>query len=136
MSPTGVVGRVIALGPRVAKVQLLFDRSAGVGVVVDRTRTPGVLGGPAGGSEADAPDLVLSYIPALADVAAGDVVLTSGTDGIYPKGLPAGTVKTVRSGSLFKEVAVVPAVRPESLEFVLALLTHGAAEPVFDESVR
>ena len=136
VSPAGVVGRVIALGPGAAKVQVLFDRSAGAGVVVERSRTPGVLGGPAGGSDAAAPDLVLNYIPALADVAEGDIVLTSGTDGIYPKGLPAGTVRSVRPASLFKDVVVAPSVRPESLDFVLVLLTHGRADSVFDESVR
>src|SRR5512145_49090 len=47
LSPSGIVGRVIALGPHVARVQLLVDRSAGAGVVVERSRTPGVLGGPA-----------------------------------------------------------------------------------------
>jgi rod shape-determining protein MreC len=66
----------------------------------------------------------------------GDTLVTSGADGIYPKGLPAGVVRSVQPASLFKDVVVTPAVRPESLEFVLVLIGSVGGTPALDESVR
>ena len=85
----GAVGRITAVGSRHAKVRLLTDPSSGVGAVVQRSRVPGVvLGrGPAG--------LVLDYVPRFADVLHGDRVVTSGSDGIFPRGLTIGAVSAI-----------------------------------------
>jgi len=136
ISPTGVLGRVIAVGPRAAKVQLLQDRESGAGVVVERSRVAGVVSGQLGFADAGPTDLVMKYVPALADVVVGDVVVTSGMDRIYPKGLVVGTVRVVGPGSgLFKEILVAPAARPDQIEEVLVVKAV-EAPPVLDESVK
>ena len=119
ISPTGVVGRVIAVGPRTARVQLLQDRDSGAGVLIERSRVKGVVSGQVGFAESNRGDLVMKYVPEMADVVVGDVVLTSGQDRIYPKGLVVGRVHFVSPGSLFKEVLVEPSARFDQLEEVL-----------------
>jgi rod shape-determining protein MreC len=133
LSPTGVVGRIIAVGPRAARVQLILDRNSGVGAVLERTRITGVVSGDASGKSGL---LSMAYVSSLADVAAGDRVLTSGFDRIYPKGLVIGQVESVNSpAGLFKEVQVMPTARFDQLESVLVVL-RSAETPVLTESVR
>lgn len=136
LSPTGVVGRVIELGPHAAKVQLLLDRDSGVGVLMERSRVTGVLQGQVGFADSGTTDLVMKYVPALAEVAVGDVVITSGLDRIYPKGLVVGRVNSVgKNSGLFKEVLVAPSARFDRIEEVLVV--RGSEEaPVLSESVR
>jgi rod shape-determining protein MreC len=137
VTPSGVVGRVIARGARVAKVQLLLDRDSGVGVLIERSRVVGVVSGQAGTADAAAGVLVMKYVPPTADVVVGDLVITSGTDRIYPKGLRVGTVSQVTPGSgLFEEILVTPAVRVEELEFLAVMHPRRDAPPIFTESVR
>jgi rod shape-determining protein MreC len=74
------------------------------------------------GETAGAEDLVLKYVPERADVAVGDVVVTSGTDRIYPKGLVVGRVRFVGKGSgLFRDIRVEPSARFDRLEEVLVV---------------
>jgi rod shape-determining protein MreC len=136
ISPTGVVGRIIALGPHAAKVQLLQDRESGAGVLIERSRVSGVVTGPPGFSDSGSRDLVMKYVPELADVVVGDVVVTSGQDRIYPKGLVVGRVRSVGKGSgLFKDILVEPSARFDQMEEVLVV--REAKEPlVLDRSVR
>jgi rod shape-determining protein MreC len=136
ISPAGVLGRVVAVGPAAAKVQLLQDRESGAGVMIERSRVAGVVSGQIGFADAGANDLVMKYVPGLADVVVGDMVVTSGMDRIYPKGLVVGKVRLVGPGSgLFKEILVTPAARPDQVEAVLVVKKAGTA-PVFDESVK
>ena len=122
ISPTGVVGRVIKVGPRGAKVQLLVDPQAAVGVLIERTRVGGVAAGRSGLADEAAPDLEMRYVPVLADVKVGDVVVTSGLDRIYPKGLAVGRVRAVGPGTgLFREVRIEPSARFATLEEVLVV---------------
>jgi len=122
MSPTGVVGRVFAVGPHAARVQVLLDRDSGAGVLVERSRVPGVVSGQVSGQASGAEDLVLEYVPERSDVAVGDVVVTSGVDGIYPKGLVVGRVRYVGKGSgLFRDIRVEPSARFDRLEVVLVV---------------
>ena len=123
MSSTGVVGRVIAVGPQAARVQVLLDRDSGAGVLIERTRVSGVISGQVMQSEAGTEDLILKYVPERAEIAVGDVVVTSGVDGIYPKGLVVGRVSYVGKGSaLFQEIRVQPSARFDRLEEVLVVL--------------
>jgi len=136
LSPTGVLGRVVALGPRAARVQLLLDRDSGVGALIERTRVTGIVSGPTGLAETGKTDLIMKYVSALADVAPGDGVLTSGLDRIYPKGLVIGRVRSVGSpAGLFKEVLVAPSARFDEVEAVL-VVRDGPEAPVITESVR
>jgi rod shape-determining protein MreC len=133
LSPTGVVGRVVAVGSRVARVQLIVDRDSGVGAILERSRAPGVVSGDASGKSGS---LTMKYVSTLADVAAGDRVVTSGLDRIYPKGLVLGRVESVSPPvGLFKDVRVTPSARFDLLETVLVV--RGAPEEgSLTESVR
>ena len=133
LSPTGIVGRIIAVGPRAARVQLILDRSSGVGAILERTRTTGVVSGDASGKSGL---LTMSYVSSLADVVEGDRVLTSGFDRIYPKGLVIGRVESVSPpAGLFKEVRVMPTARFDQLENVL-VVRSAAEAATLTESVR
>jgi rod shape-determining protein MreC len=135
LSPTGVLGRVVSLGPMAARVQLLLDRDSGVGALVERTRVTGIVSPPAAGGGAGT-DLVMKYVSSLADVVTGDRILTSGLDRIYPKGLVIGRVRTVASpAGLFKEVVVTPSARFDELETVLVARGTPEALPMA-ESVK
>jgi rod shape-determining protein MreC len=124
ISPTGVVGRVIRLGPQAAAVQVLLDQQAGVGARIERSRITGVASGQVGFGNEGGHDLLLKWVPALADVVVGDAVVTSGLDRMYPRGLMVGRVRDIRSGSgLFKEIRVQPSARFNELEEVLVLRT-------------
>jgi rod shape-determining protein MreC len=122
LSATGVVGRVFAVGPHAARVQVLLDRDAGAGVMVERSRVPGVIAGQVAGAASGADDLLMKYVPARADVVVGDVVVTSGLDRIYPKGLVVGRVRSIGDGSgLFRDIRVEPSARFDRIEEVLVV---------------
>jgi rod shape-determining protein MreC len=136
VSPSGVVGRVIGVGPRAARVQLLLDREAGVGALLEKSRASGVCAGQVGFADQGQTDLVMRYVPALAEVATGERVLTSGLDRIYPKGLVIGRVRSVGPPSgLFREVIVTPTARFDQLEQVL-VMREPLASLEITESVR
>ncbi|HEV7516981.1 MAG TPA: rod shape-determining protein MreC [Thermoanaerobaculia bacterium] len=124
LSPEGLVGRVVVAAGPYAKVQLITDRAAAVGAMALRTRRQGVVRG----SARDAGfGLELDYVPLQADVRVGDRIVTAGIDGIYPRGIPVGTVASVEpGGQLFHKIALVPAVDFGALDQVF-LLDH---EPV------
>jgi rod shape-determining protein MreC len=129
LSPTGVVGRVFATGPHAARVQVLLDRDSGAGVLLERSRVQGVVAGQVAGPGSGEGDLLLKYVPERADVVVGDLVVTSGTDRIYPKGLLVGRVRVVGEGSgLFREIRVEPSARFDRLEEVLVV--RSASEPL------
>jgi rod shape-determining protein MreC len=122
LSPTGVVGRVFAIGPHAARVQVLLDRDSGAGVVVERSRAAGVVSGQVTGPDSPSEDLVMKYVEDRADVVVGDVVVTSGLDRIYPKGLVVGRVRSVKKGAgLFQEIRVEPSAQFSRLEEVLVV---------------
>lgn len=137
ISATGVVGRVIAVGPRAARVQLLLDQNSGVGVLIERTRVTGVVSGQVAFADSGTTELVMKYVAALSDVAVGDVVVTSGLDRIFPKGLVVGRVRAVGpSAGLFKEVRVAPSAHFDQMEEVLIVRKATEAPLVFTETVR
>jgi len=118
IAPAGVVGRVVIPSRRSAKVQLLIDRNAAAGAIVERSRAQGVVVG--SGDDR----LQLEYVSEVSDIVTGDVVVTSGIDGIYPKGFVIGKVETVeRSGGGYKRIIVKPTVDFRSIEEVLVVLT-------------
>jgi rod shape-determining protein MreC len=118
----GLVGRVIEVAGPYAKVQLITDRAAAASAVIARTRRQALI---RGGGEL----LELDFVPLQASVLPGDRVLTAGADGIYPRGIPIGTVVEVgEGGELFREVAVAPAVDFAFLDRVY-LLERGRIPP-------
>jgi rod shape-determining protein MreC len=121
VTPLGVVGQVVAVTPRTAKVLLLTDPNNGVDVLVQRTRARGIVSG----SLDNGP--ILKYVKRSEDIQEGDRLVTSGLDGIFPKGIVAGTVIKVRKQNLglFQHIEVMPAVRLERTEEVFIVKADG-----------
>lgn len=119
VSPAGVVGRVVgAPAAHAARVQLLIDRNAAAGALTERTRAGGMIVG----VDKD-PPLSMDLVSNLADVKAGDAIIASGVDGIYPKGFTIGRVESSERGAgLYRAIAVRPSVDFSSLEEVLVVL--------------
>jgi rod shape-determining protein MreC len=118
LSPDGLVGRVITVAGPYAKAQLITDRAASVGGMILRTRRQGVVRGGVRGSGG----LELDYVPLQADVRPGDRVLTAGIDGVYPRGIPLGSVLSVApGGQLFHRIQLAPAVDFGTLDQVYLL---------------
>ncbi len=113
---TGVVGRVVLATRRHAQVQLITNPDASTGVMIERSRSPGVLKGTGN------PLLELTYIGNTEQVYVGDTVITSGLDGIFPKGLPVGKVVAAHKGkSVFLSIQVEPYIDLLRIEDVLVL---------------
>ena len=118
IAPAGVVGRVIMPTARASKVQLLIDRNAAAGALVERSRAQGVVEG------TGADRLRMNYVAGTADVQVGDQVVTSGIDGIYPKGFVIGQIESIQRGAgEFSAIVIRTAVDFTSLETVLVVLT-------------
>ncbi len=116
LAAPGVVGCVMTPSRTTAKVQLLVDRNAAIAGLVERSRAQGIVLGT--GEDM----LRMEYLAATADVKPGDMVLSSGIDGIYPKGFTSGKVERVeRAGTAVKSVMVRPAVDFSGLEEVLVV---------------
>ena len=116
--PEGIVGRVQALTPWSSEVQPITQPQAGAGAMLSESRTHGVVRGQ--GSEL----VRLDYIPISVPVEIGEMIYTSGTDKIYPKGLPIGKVVLVTEGNLVhKHIMVRPSVNLSRIEEVLLVTT-------------
>jgi len=119
VSPHGIVGRIIGQpASHAARVQLLIDRNAAAGALIERSR----VGGMVVGLESD-PPLRMELVANLADVKDGDSVIASGVDGIYPKGFLIGRVERSERGTgLYRSITVRPAVDFSGVEEVLVVL--------------
>jgi len=123
LAPGGVVGRIIMPARRAAKVQLLIDRDAAAGAIVERSRAQGVVVGT--GTDR----FRLNHVPGAADIQVGDRVVTSGIEGIYPKGFLIGQIQSIdRQSGEFTNVVVDPAVQFSELETVLVVVTPTPGE--------
>ena len=115
-----LVGRISEVGFREAKVILLTDRNSAVPILMEKTRSQGIVRGAGDGK------LEIRYLSRLEDIGVGDLVLTSGLEGIFPKGIRVGQVQDVRRKSygLFQEIWAEPSVDFSRLEEVLVILTE------------
>ncbi len=118
VTPDGVVGKIFEAFPHTAQVLLITDRESGVGALLANTRSHGVVKGTAG------PLLWMDYVSAGEKVPAGELILTSGEDKIFPKDLPIGTVASTKTGFPFQAIELDPAAHLNRLEEVLVLLTE------------
>lgn len=121
IAPTGIVGRIVGSpASHAARVQLVIDRDAAAGAISERTRAGGMV---VGQDEPGQPPLRMELVSNLADLKVGDMIVTSGADGIYPKGFAIGHVESVERGKgLHLNVTVRPTVDFRSLEEVLVVL--------------
>ena len=101
-----------------AKVQLIIDRNAAIGGMVERTRVGGLVTGVEGN-----PPLNMNYVSNLSDVQVGDRIVTSSIEGIYPKGFLIGYIERVQQGpNLYQEIQVRPTVDFNALDHVLVVM--------------
>ena len=126
VTPLGVVGHVVRVVANAADVMLLTDPASRVASLVQRNRIRATTAG-----SGDGQWLNLELVRREDDVIEGDVLVTAGTDGIFPKGLRVGTVKSVTRppSGMFLAGKVTPAVDTDRLEEVLIvpLTLNGAA---------
>ena len=112
----GIVGKVLRVYRSTSLVLLIDDQTSGVGAILDKTRLQGIVRGTPGG------EVVLERVMSDENVPPGEMVLTSGGDGIFPKGLVVGRVTKVAQGSeLFLNIRVRPAADLGKLEEVLVV---------------
>jgi rod shape-determining protein MreC len=125
----GVVGKVLRIYNSTALILLINDQTSGVGAILEKSRLQGVLRGtPAG-------EVVLEKVLSDEQVQAGEMILTSGGDEIFPKGLPAGIVTSVSRGAdAFLNIRVKPAAHLGRLEEVLVITQKQERVPVADQS--
>ena len=124
----GLVGRVTQTGASWARVTCIISNDSGVPAMVETTRDPGVIrGNLAQGDGAQL--LTMQYLPTDAVVTPGDLVVTSGMGGVYPKGILIGEVTSVQRGqSQTASVIVMPAADFVHLEEVMVISSQTTAD--------
>jgi len=113
----GVVGRIIKIAPNSSRVLLITDASSAIAALIQRTRTRGVVRG-------RGDDLSIEYALRTADIQVGDLLVTSGMGGVFPKGLPLGTIDAVKKDQfgLFQQVNATPTIDFSHLEEVMVIV--------------
>jgi rod shape-determining protein MreC len=121
----GVVGQIVEASNHQSRLMLIIDRNSAADALVQRTRARGVVKGTSGN------ECYLDYVLHEDDVRVGDQVVSSGFDGVYPKGLLIGTVTAVnfQGSDFFKEVKIAPAVDFDKIEEVLIILKQPLSPP-------
>jgi len=117
LSPFGVVGQTIATSAHAARVLLITDHNSGVDAVVQRSRARGIVEGALDGG------CVMKYLKRGEDIDVGDQVVTSGLDGIFPKGMMIGRVTRVTKGTraLLQVAEIKPSAPLDRIEEVLVV---------------
>lgn len=118
VSGDGLVGQTVEVGPYSSKVRLIQDDRSGVAALLQTTRADGIVAGSVDG------DLMLEFISKEESVTVGDVVITSGMGGVFPKGIVIGEVSKVddRASGVYRTVHVEPSSHIETLEEVLVIV--------------
>ncbi|MGA9510282.1 MAG: rod shape-determining protein MreC [Candidatus Sulfotelmatobacter sp.] len=131
ITANGIVGKVLEVFPSVSQVLLINDQTSGVGAMLEKSRLQGVLKGTPDG------EVVLQRVMSDEKVAPGDLVLSSGGDRIFPKGLPVGTVSKVSPGhEMFLNIQVKPAADLSRLEEVLVVTQKQEEDAVVESGTR
>jgi rod shape-determining protein MreC len=118
IGPQGLLGQIVDVAPASSRVRLITDQRSGVAAMIQRSRAAGILHGSIGGS------LSMDFVSMETTVRAGDIVITSGLGGVYPKGLVIGEVSEVERapGLLYQRIEVQPEGDIGGLEEVLVLI--------------
>lgn len=130
-SSGGVIGQIIEVSANTSTVRLITDDQSGVSAMIQGSRAQGVLQGQADGT------LRLEYVVSDAEVATGDIVITSGIGGTFPKGLPLGTVASIdrAPNAVYYTIVVRAASSAESNEEVLVITSVSEDQIASDEEV-
>lgn len=118
ITPEGIVGQVIDAADRYSRILLIIDQDSAVDAIVQKNRARGIIKGES------SDQCAFKYVMRRHKIEVGDSVISSGLDGVFPKGLPIGYIaKANRNGSgLFQEIKVMPYVDFRKLEEVLILI--------------
>jgi rod shape-determining protein MreC len=119
MTPSGAVGRVVKVQGQISIVLLIIDRNNAITGLVQRTRDEGIVEGTEKGTA------WIKYLPLLSNVKVGDIVVTSGMVGGFPRGLPIGRITRIerREAELFLSAEIQPETDFGRLEEVLIITT-------------
>ena len=126
ISTNGVVGKLIAVSQDAARVLLISDHNSALDAFDQRSRARGIIAGVVEDG------LTMKYVDRSEDIKSDDMIVTSGMDGIFPRGLLVGTVARVsqEGPGLFLNVEVKAAVNFRELEQVMILTTRASAPSV------
>ena len=127
----GVIGQITEVALSSSTVLLINDETSGVSAMVQSSRAQGMLRGQADGS------LRLEYVSTDYDVQVGDIVITSGLGGVFPKGLPLGTVSSVerRDNDVYYDIVVRTSASTENNEEVLVIAALSDDQRATDEDI-
>jgi rod shape-determining protein MreC len=131
----GLVGRVTAVSPLTAQVDLVTRDKSGVGAVIGQIGESSALGVVSGTSKKDL--LEMKYVPGNVDVRVGQSVFTTGQDGIFPAGLKIGEIVDIVSGSATTphQIQIRPAARLNSMQEVGILLYEPPPRMEFEQKL-
>lgn len=127
----GVIGQITEVALSSSTVLLINDETSGVSAMVQSSRAQGMLRGQADGS------LRLEYVSTDYDVQVGDIVITSGLGGVFPKGLPLGTVSSVerRDNDVYYDIVVRTSASTENNEEVLVITSLTEEQQATEEDI-
>ncbi len=131
MDELGILGQVTRVHPLVSEITLVTDREHSIPVLNTRTGARGVAFGESGG----APLLELRYMATNADIEEGDMLTTSGVDGVYPPGIPVARVVKIerRADSVFARILCESLARVQGARHVMVLEPVKLTQPSFKE---
>ena len=131
----GLIGRVIAVSPITAQINLVTKDKSGLGGVIGELATSNAIGVVSGTGKKEL--LEMGYIPGTVEVQVGELVYTSGQDGIYPAGLKLGEVAEVRPGSATvpQQIFIRPSAKLYSMQEVAVLLYEPPSKPEYEKTL-
>lgn len=131
LAEQAALGRVVTLSPLVSEAELLTNSGAAAGALLEKSRFQGVIMG-------DGTSMLrLEFIPNSEPVEVGDRILTSGTDGIYPKDVPLGKVVSISPGDMtYQDIVVEPFFDVHRLEEVVLLKRIPRETPQVEEALE
>ncbi len=131
----GLVGRITAVSPLTAQVDLITKDKSGLGGVIGEVGNSSALGVISGTSKKDI--LEMHYVPGSVEVQVGEPIYTSGQDGIFPAGLRVGQIAEVRTGSATvpHQIYVQPTGKLNSMQEVGVLLYEPPPRPAFEQKL-
>ncbi len=131
----GLIGRVVAVSPLTAQINLVTKDKSGLGGVIGELGTSNAIGVVSGNGKREL--LEMGYVPGTVEVQVGEVVYTTGQDGIYPPGLKLGEVAEVRPGSATvpQQIFIKPSAKLFAMQEVAVLLYEPPDRPEFEKTL-
>ena len=131
----GLVGRVTAVSPLTAQIDLITRDKSALGAIVGEIGESNALGVVRGEGEKES--LKMDYVPGYLEIKVGDVIYTTGQGGVYPAGLRVGVITEVRSGSATvpHQIFIKPSAKISSMQEVAVLLYTPPDSPKYEEAL-